>query len=99
MRKLAEHLLDSKAGDFDPTSFPDRYPPVPSRDGTVYLVLDDFGKFGQAYRETDPTRFMAPRRPRYFASDHCGTGMARAISGAKADMTRKGNAQRRASFQ
>jgi hypothetical protein len=31
-------------------------PPVPSRDGTVYLVLDDFGKFGQAYRETDPTQ-------------------------------------------
>ena len=56
MRKLAEHLLDSKAGDFDPTSFPDRYPPVPSRDGTVYLVLDDFGKFGQAYRETNPTQ-------------------------------------------
>jgi hypothetical protein len=33
-------------------------PPVPSRDGTVYLVLDDFGKFGQAYRETDPTRVV-----------------------------------------
>jgi hypothetical protein len=31
-------------------------PPVPSRDGTVYLVLDDFGKFGQAYRETDTTQ-------------------------------------------
>jgi hypothetical protein len=29
---------------------------VPSRDGTVYLVLDDFGAFGRAYRETDPTR-------------------------------------------
>jgi hypothetical protein len=29
---------------------------VPSRDGTVYLVLDDFGKFGLAYRETDPTQ-------------------------------------------
>jgi hypothetical protein len=28
-------------------------PPVPRRDGTVYLVLDDFGKFGHAYRETD----------------------------------------------
>jgi len=27
-----------------------------SREGTVYLVLDDFGVFGQAYRETDPTR-------------------------------------------
>ena len=25
---------------------------VPSRDGTVYLVLDDFGEFGRAYRET-----------------------------------------------
>ena len=23
-------------------------------DDTVYLVLEDFGKFGQAYRETDP---------------------------------------------
>jgi hypothetical protein len=42
---------------------------------------------------------MAPRRPRYFASDHRGAGMARAISGTKADMTHKGNAQRRASFQ
>jgi hypothetical protein len=31
-------------------------PPVPRRDGTVYLVLDDFGKFGQAYRETDTTQ-------------------------------------------
>ena len=31
-------------------------PLAPSRDGTVYLVLDDFGAFGQAYRETDPTR-------------------------------------------
>ena len=27
-------------------------PLVPSRDGTVYLVLDDFGEFGRAYRET-----------------------------------------------
>jgi hypothetical protein len=26
---------------------------VPSFDVTVYLVLDDFGKFGRAYRETD----------------------------------------------
>src|SRR5580704_10362214 len=25
MRRLAEHLLDSKAGDFDPTTFRDRY--------------------------------------------------------------------------
>jgi hypothetical protein len=24
--------------------------------GTVYLVLDDFGEFGRAYRETDLTR-------------------------------------------
>jgi hypothetical protein len=31
-------------------------PPVPSRDGTVDLVIDDFGTFGQAYRETDPTQ-------------------------------------------
>ena len=23
-------------------------------DDSVYLVLEDFGKFGQAYRETDP---------------------------------------------
>jgi hypothetical protein len=29
-------------------------PLVPSPDGTVYLVLDDFGEFGVAYRETDP---------------------------------------------
>jgi hypothetical protein len=29
-------------------------PLVPSRDGTVYLVLDDFGQLGRAYRETDP---------------------------------------------
>lgn len=29
---------------------------LPSPDGTVYLVLDDFGEFGQAYRETNPTR-------------------------------------------
>jgi hypothetical protein len=29
-------------------------PPLPhSRDGTVYLVLDDFGELGRAYRETD----------------------------------------------
>ena len=26
---------------------------VPSYDVTVYLVLDDFGKLGRAYRETD----------------------------------------------
>ena len=25
MRKLAEHILDSKAGEFDPTTFRDRY--------------------------------------------------------------------------
>jgi len=25
------------------------------QDGTVYLVLDDFGSCGQAYRETDPS--------------------------------------------
>jgi hypothetical protein len=24
------------------------------QDGTVYLVLEDFGNFGRAYRETDP---------------------------------------------
>jgi len=29
-------------------------PLVPSREGTVYLVLDDFGHLGRAYRETDP---------------------------------------------
>jgi len=29
-------------------------PLVPSHDGTVYLVLDDFGQLGRAYRETDP---------------------------------------------
>ena len=30
-------------------------PPLsPSHDGTVYLVLDDFGQLGRAYRETDP---------------------------------------------
>ena len=28
--------------------------PLPRHDGTVYLVLDDFGQFGTAYRETDP---------------------------------------------
>src|SRR3954466_16035704 len=26
---------------------------VPSDDGTVYVVLDDFGQLGRAYRETD----------------------------------------------
>jgi hypothetical protein len=26
-------------------------PSVPDRDGTVYLVLDDFGEFGRAWRE------------------------------------------------
>jgi hypothetical protein len=26
--------------------------PAPSSDSTVYLVLEDFGKFGRAYRET-----------------------------------------------
>jgi hypothetical protein len=25
-------------------------------DDTVYLVLEDFGKFGRAYRETDPSQ-------------------------------------------
>ena len=28
-------------------------PRAQSRDGTVYLVLDDFGELGRAYRETD----------------------------------------------
>src|SRR4051812_21991215 len=27
---------------------------VPNADGTVYMVLDDFGNLGAAYRETDP---------------------------------------------
>jgi hypothetical protein len=31
-------------------------PLVPSHDGTVYLVLDDFGPLGRAYRETDPAQ-------------------------------------------
>ena len=32
-------------------------PPLPhSRDGTVYLVLDDFGELGRAYRETDAAK-------------------------------------------
>ena len=29
-------------------------PPPAASDRTVYLVLDDFGKLGSAYRETDP---------------------------------------------
>jgi len=29
---------------------------VPSNNATVYLVLDDFGKLGRAYRETDENR-------------------------------------------
>ena len=29
-------------------------PPPSAPDRTVYLVLDDFGKLGSAYRETDP---------------------------------------------
>jgi hypothetical protein len=29
-------------------------PPAPGPDATVYLVLDDFGELGSAYRETDP---------------------------------------------
>jgi hypothetical protein len=29
---------------------------VPSIDTTVYIVLDDFGKIGRSYRETDETR-------------------------------------------
>ena len=29
-------------------------PPPSASDRTVYLVLDDFGKLGSAYRETDP---------------------------------------------
>jgi len=27
-----------------------------SHDDTIYLVLEDFGKFGHAYRETDPSQ-------------------------------------------
>ena len=27
-----------------------------SQDDTVYLVLEDFGSLGQAYRETDPSQ-------------------------------------------
>jgi hypothetical protein len=30
-----------------------RLSPAPDEDGTVYLVLDDFGALGRAYRETD----------------------------------------------
>jgi hypothetical protein len=41
--------------------------------------------------------FTALRRARY--SDHCGNDMAHALSGAKADMTHKDDAQRRASLQ
>ena len=33
---------------------PSTPPLLPSRTGTVYLVLDDFGTFGRAYREADP---------------------------------------------
>ena len=29
---------------------------VPTPDGTVYLVLDDFAEFGRAWRETDLTQ-------------------------------------------
>jgi hypothetical protein len=31
-------------------------PLAQGRDGTVYLVLDDFGELGSAFRETDPAR-------------------------------------------
>jgi hypothetical protein len=39
-----------------------------------------------------------PRRPRYLACDRCGHGVAHAMSGAKAQMTHRGKAQRKASF-
>jgi hypothetical protein len=33
------------------------WPPLAQgRDGTVYLVLDDFGELGSAFRETDPAQ-------------------------------------------
>jgi len=31
-------------------------PLAQGRDGTVYLVLDDFGEFGSIYRETDAAK-------------------------------------------
>src|SRR5262249_13865671 len=53
MLTLAEHLLDRKAGDFDPSSFRDRYEEA--------LITHLKARQAGAVREEKPT-FAAPRR-------------------------------------
>ena len=54
-----------------------------SRDGTVYLVLDDFGELGRAYRETDAGQYRHPLRVVAF---NTAEGWARDVS---ADIARQ----------
>jgi hypothetical protein len=62
-----------------------------SQDDTVYLVLDDFGSFGQAYRETDPEQADRKtvlsnllsgeyRRPRRIVAFNATEGWARDVT-------------------
>jgi DNA end-binding protein Ku len=53
MLTLAEHILDSKAGDFDPTTFRDRYEEA--------LLAQLKAKQAGAVQEQKPS-FAAPRR-------------------------------------
>src|SRR6266571_5776161 len=67
-------------------------PRAQSRDGTVYLVLDDFGELGRAYRETDaaqadPKTVVADllsgqyRHPLRVVAFNTAYGWARDVSG------------------
>jgi hypothetical protein len=67
-------------------------PPLSANpDGTIYLVLDDFGRLGQAYRETDPAEadratVLAAlvageyRRPLRIVAFNAGEGWARDVT-------------------
>jgi hypothetical protein len=73
-------------------------PPIAQgRDGTVYLVLDDFGELGSAYRETDAAKADLAtvvadllsgqyRHPLHVAALNTAEGWARDVS---ADTARK----------
>ena len=61
-----------------------RLSPAPDEDGTVYLVLDDFGALGRAYRETDAATLV--ERP---SSPTCCRANTNARSGSSRSTQRR----------
>jgi hypothetical protein len=60
------------------------------RDGTVYLVLDDFGELGRAYRVSEGPPEPTPMATPLYAASSTATQAARRLKGAAHPDTRPG---------